>query len=144
VDSQRILIVEPARAVANAMASVLGRRGYEVVVARSCAETNRHPRRFACGVFALDLPDGNGIALAGWLLAENRIDSAVFFDDASDVELRLRASNLGSFVHRSEGLHELGKTIEEAIAETRHARAVGDEAGGSLRAQLKSGPRRRR
>jgi hypothetical protein len=126
------------------MASVLGRHGYQVVLARSCAEANRHPRRFPGAVFAIDLPDGNGVTLAGWLLAEDRIGAAVFFDEALDVELRLRASNLGSFVHRSDGIHELAKVLAEAIGETTRAKAVGDEAGGGLRTELKSGPRRRR
>ena len=61
-------------------------------------------------------------------------------------DVRLRASNLGSFVHRSEGLHELVKVVADALEDIQQAEAVGaeGESAGALRQHYKSGPRRKR
>lgn len=141
----RVLVVEPSQPVARAIANVLERRDYHVTVVGGAAESNQYPGRFDCGVFSDVLPDGNGIALAGWLLAENRIGAAVFFGHAEDVDTRLRASNLGTYLPRSEGLRALSSAVADAMADVgEQARAVGgaDVPGG--RAKLKSGKRRLR
>ncbi len=141
----RILVVEPVRAVAKAIVAVLERRGHDVIAVTSNNEANQHPGRFDCGVFSDVLPDGNGISLAGWLLAEDRVACVVFFGHAEDVDTRLRASNLGTYLHRNDGLHALSSAIEDAVTETRErAVAVGAEDGSGLRAELKSGKRRKR
>ena len=69
----RILLVEGVAAVARAVAATLERRGYVVTVTGNCEKAGRLPGPFDCGVFADRLPDGNGISLAGWLLAEDRV-----------------------------------------------------------------------
>lgn len=141
----RILVVEPVRAVAKAIVTVLERHGHDVIAVGGEAEANQRPGRFDCGVFSDTLPDGNGISLAGWLLAEDRVACVVFFGHADDVDTRLRASNLGTYLHRDEGLHALSLAIDDAVAETRErARAVGAEGERAGRPELKSGKRRRR
>ena len=143
--SARILVVEPVRAVAKAIVAVLERRGHDVIAVGSAAEANQHPGRFNCGVFSDELPDGNGISLAGWLLAEDRVDCVVFFGHAADVDTRLRASNIGSFIQRDDGLYALSTAIDEAVMDTRErAQAVGAEGESEGRPELKSGKRRRR
>lgn len=136
-----VLVVEPVASTARAIASMLASQGCRVVVASSGEDACRHPQRFDCGVFSDLLPDEGGIALAGWLLAEQRVRVAVFFGHDDDTGLRLRASNLGSYVHRSAGIEALGRVVLEAIRDTRLARAVGAE--DELRAEAKTGPRRR-
>ena len=142
----RILLVEGVAAVARAVAFTLERHGYSVVVARSCQEAGRQPGPFDCGVFAERLMDGNGISLAGWLLAEDRVRCVVFFGDSVEPDVRLRASNLGSFVHKQQGIHELTKVIAEALRELDAAQqAVGAETvnGSRFRQEQRTGPRRR-
>lgn len=141
----RILVVEPTPAVSRAIVAVLERRDYHVTAVAGAEEANRHPGRFDCGVFSDVLPDESGISLAGWLLAENRVACVVFFGHAEDVDTRLRASNLGTYLHRNEGLHALASAVAEAVADSsERARAVGGEDEPLRRAELKSGKRRRR
>jgi DNA-binding response OmpR family regulator len=139
----RILVVETRASTARAIANVFERHGFRVTVAPSAEEACRHPQRFDCGIFSDQLPGEGGIALAGWLLAEARVTAAVFFGRAEDKDLRLRASNLGTWVRESEGLNALRLAVIEAIGETRLARAVGAE-GEELRPGSKTGPRRKR
>ncbi len=141
----RILVVEPVRAVAKAIASVLERHDHRVTVVGSAAEADLHPERFDCGVVSDMLPEGNGLSLAGWLLAEDRLGCVVFFGHAEDVDTRLRASNLGTYLQRNDGLHALASAVDEAVSDTHErARAVGEADPGALRIELKSGKRRRR
>jgi hypothetical protein len=107
---------------------MLARRGYWVLVADSAAAAARFPHCFHCAVFGVPLPDTSAIALAGWLLIGHRISSAVFFGDIQEVDLRLRASNVGTFVGRDEGLRRLEVAVHEAILEKHAARfALGGE-----------------
>jgi DNA-binding NtrC family response regulator len=140
----RVLIVEPVTAIASAIAGLLERHGCRVVVSRSAADACLYPRRFDCGVFSDRLPDAGGIALAGWLLAEERVRVAVMFGHDTDTAMRLRASNLGTYVHRSSGVDVLGRAVLDAIGDTRRAIAVGAELeGGNFRMEARTGPRRR-
>jgi DNA-binding response OmpR family regulator len=141
----RILLVEGVTAVSRAVAATLRRLGYSVVVTRTCEEAGRQPGPFDCGVFAERLSDGNGISLAGWLLAEDRVRCVVFFGDSVQKDVRLRASNLGSFVHKTQGIYDLAKTIREALRDLdAHQQAVGAEFSrdGSFRPEVRTGPRR--
>jgi DNA-binding response OmpR family regulator len=143
----RILLVEGVYALARAVAATLQRRGYAVTVARSAAEAGKLPGPFDCGVFAERLPDGNGISLAGWLLAEDRVRCVVFFGDSSEGDVLLRASNLGSFVQKTEGIHALGQIVGDALRELDACdQAVGAETApsGGFRREHRTGPRRRR
>ena len=141
----RVLIVESSRPIAGAVARVLDRRGYRATVASSCKDACAHPGPFDCGIFGVKLPDGDGVSLAGWLIAEERVRSVLFFDDTTESDVRLRASNLGSFVHREEGVKALCDAVDEIVsAALARAKAVGAEDDVELRAQLKSGRRRKR
>jgi DNA-binding response OmpR family regulator len=110
-----VLIVEPSRAIRKALVHVFERRGHSVVCVDSAEGAARQPYSFHCGVFGDRLPDASAISLAGWLLAEQRVRSIVFFGRSEDVEFRLRASNLGSFVPRADGLHRLERAVSELM-----------------------------
>ena len=132
--------------MARAVSATLARRGYSVVVTHSCEEAGRQPGRFDCGVFAERLTDGNGISLAGWLLAEDRVRCVVFFGDSVESDVCLRASNLGSFVHKTQGIHELAKAIAEALRDLdarEQAVGAGTIADDGFLPDARTGPRRR-
>lgn len=142
----RVLIVDASPSVAQATAGVLEQRGFQTVVATSCEDACGRPGPFDCGIFSADLPDGNGVSLAGWLLAEDRVYSVVFFDPASDPELGERMGNLGVVVPRSEGLDALCDALRNLlVAVGERARAVGAADGPHpSRHDQKSGRRRKR
>ena len=137
------MVVEPTRPMAKAIASVLERHGCRVTLAESASDACRHPHAFDCGVFSDRLADESGIELAGWLMAEDRVRVAVFFAHEDDGSVQLRASNLGTWVHRCLGLNALRVAVLDAIMDTELARAVGAE-DSSYRMEIKTGPRRRR
>ena len=124
----RVLVVEPSRPLRKALIHVFERRGYLVVPAENAAEAYRLPHRFHCGVFGDQLPDASAISLAGWFLAEQRVQCVVFFGQSEDVDVRLRASNLGSFVCRDEGVHRLERVVAESLA-LRTRRVANGEGG---------------
>ena len=138
----RVLSVVSSVALAKAMAHVLGRRGFSVDVVTSTERAMGVLTHYDCAVLADELP--NALATAGWLLANGRADSVVFYGSSMDEEQRLRSANLGSHVHASEGLHRLSLVISDAIEETRLARAAGAEDPDSFRPEARTGPRRRR
>lgn len=113
----RILILEANRLVCHAVRGSMVSLGYSVTSVGSAAEATQLPQQFDCGIFADTLPDANPIGLAGWLLVEQRIQCAVFFGTARDVELRLRASNLGTYVCHEEGLGRLERAVRNALSE---------------------------
>lgn len=145
-DSCRILVVEDDPAMARAIARVLEHRGMSVVVARSCKEAEAADGGFDAGVFDIDLPDGNGLDLARLLLATGAVAMATFHSGESSVEIRLEASELGSFCSKSQGIHALCSALIEALSECEHAaQAVGAESvdpssprGGRLRTGRRS------
>jgi DNA-binding response OmpR family regulator len=140
-----VLVVDGVAAVAGAVSSILEHRGYSVVVTRTAEEAGRQPGPFDCGIFAERLPDGSGISLAGWLLAEDRVRCVVFFGDSMEEDVRLRANNLGGFVHKTQGIHELVKVVGEMVSGLdAAAQAVGAESiPRRFRKEARTGPRRR-
>jgi hypothetical protein len=140
----RVLIIEPSRAVRKAVGNVFSWRGYSVLAVESAAAAARLPHRFDCGIFSDVLPDASAIAVAGWFLVEQRIGCAVFFGASVDVELRLRASNLGTFVGREEGLHRLERAVKDAVSDQSRLRKVVGGGNVYFHDQSDSGLRRRR
>lgn len=113
----QVLIVEPRDLVRRATTRLLVRHGPRVVAVGSAQAAAYLPHHFHCGIFNNNLPDANAISLVGWLLAERRIDNAVFFGETGDVDVRLRASNLGTFVGYAEGLHHLVRAALDYLAD---------------------------
>ncbi len=141
----RVLVAEPSAPVAEAIRRVLEQRGYEVTVAGSCEAACGHVGPFDCGVFPLTFPDGPGISLAGWLIAEERVIDVIFFDTMRDADQRHRAGNLGVVVERDEGVEVLSQAIQEVVhARHEHAAAVGAPSFPARQVELKSGRRPKR
>jgi DNA-binding response OmpR family regulator len=108
----KILLFESEDSHGATIRAVLESRGHQVTLAHSGHEADRHALQFDCGVFGSELNHGNAVTLAGWLLAENRVRRVVFFSESVDAALRARASNLGSWVLRDEGIGALCAAIE--------------------------------
>lgn len=141
----KVLIVEPNRAVRRALTHVFSQRGYAVVCSETATEASRLPNRFDCAILSDELPDANAISLAGWFLAEQRVKCVVFFGNNDDVEVRLSASNLGSFVTRSDGVHRLERAVAESLA-SRFRRVINGDRVSTYSASedaAQSGLRRR-
>jgi DNA-binding response OmpR family regulator len=141
----KVLIVEPNRPVRRALTHVFAQRGYSVVCVETATEASNLPYRFDCAIFSDQLPDANAISLAGWFLAEQRVHCVVFFGHNDDVEVRLRASNLGSFIARSDGVHRLERAVAESLAPRMRRVANGERAisDSSIGNSVESGLRRR-
>ncbi|HWZ87237.1 MAG TPA: response regulator [Polyangiaceae bacterium] len=105
--SQRLLVVEDDVTVARALSRTFARRGFSVVIARSCAAARALAQRFDFAVLDLDLPDGNGVDLARDLIARASAPTIVFFTGSHDAALLARARRLGGVVMKSAGTAEL-------------------------------------
>ncbi|MBM4363388.1 MAG: hypothetical protein FJ104_11955 [Deltaproteobacteria bacterium] len=72
----------------------------------------------------IDLPDGDGVTLAGALLASGRAPRVVFFSGTTDTDLRERAEALGPFVPKEQGYPALALALDQ-LFRWRRARAAG-------------------
>lgn len=76
-----ILLVDDSEIVTESVKRWLKRDGYQVVVARNCAEAKAAAAgcNFAGHIVDLELSDGHGVELALWLKSEGHCAATVFF-----------------------------------------------------------------
>ncbi|MBX3130918.1 MAG: response regulator [Polyangiaceae bacterium] len=134
----KLLVVEDDPAVMRAAVRYLEHRGHSVIAARNATTARGLDGAFDCLVLDIDLPDGSGLELAVELLRRSLSDVVVFFSGTTDVETRLSASELGTFVPKEAGLHALAGAVETAVREVRAGRRV---AGGEGLVTDRSDPR---
>lgn len=115
--SARILIVEDEPAVGRALSRLLRSDGYSVDVARTHADSLSFGGEYACGVFDVDLPDSDGVDLAGSLKARGVVKEIVFFSGLADGKSEARARARGAYVHKSEGIARLRAVIAGVVGE---------------------------
>ncbi len=137
----RIIVVDHLRPVATAVARVLQRRGYRVTVATSLDEACDEPGPFECGVFATKVGPDDGVSLAGWLMAEGRLETAIFFDDSTDAEIHRRANTIGTFLRREEGVGALCEAVAQAVE---WVAVANGSPTSSRRRDLESGRRKKK
>jgi len=126
----RLLIVEDYPPLATVIAISLRRSGHEVMRLGSVRRAVVEEGPFDAAVVDIDLPDGSGIELAEYLLAEGRARSVVFFSATRDADARERALRFGPIVDKVDGVEALaGVVAEELEARDQSARAVGDPDG---------------
>lgn len=101
--AQRLLVVEDDVTVARALSRMLARRGYAVAICRSCTAARALAQTFDFAILDLDLPDGNGVALARDLMSEGRVPSVLFFTGSSDSTMLARARRMGTVVMKAAG-----------------------------------------
>jgi CheY-like chemotaxis protein len=74
----RVLVATEDPGTAGAIGGWLTAAGYEVVVAADAMAARAMAGSFDCGVFSLELPDGNGVVLAAHLTAQDKLSTVVF------------------------------------------------------------------
>jgi len=114
--TKRLLLLEDETALARAVARLLRRAGFEVFLASTCEEARRAPGTFSLAIFDIQLPDGDGVALAEELLERGAVRRIVFFSGTLSGLDRRRAQRLGPFVEKSMGFAALHATIELSLA----------------------------
>jgi len=103
----RMLIVEDEPSLQRALRRVLRQSGWSVECAGRCCEAEIHDSVFDCGVFDVDLPDGNGVDLAEKMLDGGIVRRAVFFTARSDAETVTRAERFGPVLQKARGVEPL-------------------------------------
>lgn len=95
--SQRLLVVDDEAAVCQILTSLLKKRGFQVVVANSCAETLEilDSEKFDAWIFDWKLLDGNGLDLAAQLRERGDETPIIFVTGFANTDLALNAAGLG-------------------------------------------------
>ncbi len=112
-----ILVVEDYPPMATAVARLLRGEGHQVVRELSVAGALRHKFSFDCAVLDIDLPDGNGVDLAEYLLANERVKNFVFFTATHELSLLRRAAGYGQVVDKSDGTRKLLASVQQTACE---------------------------
>lgn len=111
----RVLLVDDNALLVRSLARWLGRYGCTVTAVSTCGAAAGLAGPFDCGVFDVDLGDGDGIALADCLLYGGTIGTAVFFCSTNDGRLLRRASEIGPVVYKDAPMLQLITTVRTQI-----------------------------
>jgi CheY-like chemotaxis protein len=114
--AQDILLVEDDEVIARLIERGLVRLGYDVRAVSSCAEALAVEGQFRCGIFDIELGDGDGVELALALLARGSIRTVVFYTGTLDSDARRRAVDVGRVVHKLSPFNDLGCQVIELIS----------------------------
>jgi DNA-binding response OmpR family regulator len=112
---QHILVVEDDEIIARLIERGFLRLGYDVQVVTSCAEARALTGSFRCGVFDIELGDGDGIELATRMLAKGYVRAVVFYTGSLDSDARRRAGEVGRVVDKLSPFSDLGGQVMELI-----------------------------
>lgn len=146
----RILVVDDSELVAAAVSRVLERAGFEVTVARSCAEARQCVwlGPFLVSIIDLELPDGSGADLADWMCREGYVCATVFHSGSSYGSAEAQqARRLGPVVPKGAPPRDLVATVATAaqgallVASSKLEHILRQRSSRSLRA-ARGGPRR--
>lgn len=125
-----ILVVEDYPPMASTLSRMLRMQGHRVVRELSVAGALQHSRAFEYAVLDIDLPDGNGVALAEHLVSQQRVQAIAFFTATSEPNTLARAGQLGLVVSKTEGVKRLVEAVEQ----------LGDRASRSASLIQSEGP----
>lgn len=112
----RILLVEDYPPLATVIRIALRRAGHDVVRVSSLARAREAEGSFDLGVFDVDLPDGDGVTLAGELMAAGTVSRVLFHSSSRDPRALRRARYLGPFVDKSLDVRELVEHVQGVLA----------------------------
>jgi DNA-binding response OmpR family regulator len=113
---QRILVVEDDQVIARLIERGFVRLGYDVHVATTCADARALSGQFRCGVFDIELGDGDGVELALRMLAKGSVRAVVFYTGSLDSDARQRAAEVGRVVDKLSPFSDLGGHVMELIS----------------------------
>jgi DNA-binding response OmpR family regulator len=110
-DLNDLLLVEDDIFVARALERRLAQRGMRACHVSHCGAAAMLTGPFALGIFDIDLPDGDGVELAGELLDRGVVQRAVFYTGSSNTMQLWRARLLGDVFRKSASLSALIDTV---------------------------------
>jgi len=140
----RVLVVEDDPEMTRTVERVLGRYGHSITSVRDVTDADALAGTYDCGVFDIDLPDGNGVELAERMLDRGQITAAVFFSASTDPTLLERARRIGNFVTKSAGTRSLELAVAQAVGSAAQQLASGAvDAPRPRPAKSQSGSRRK-
>lgn len=125
MEIRNLLLVENDRTVLRAIARVLRHEGYVTWSVASAAAALALDRDFDCGVFDIDLDDGDGIKLARQMLDEGRVRCAIFFTGCHEAPRLAAARALGDLVIKGSSSRVLLDALQACIR--KHFDAERDE-----------------
>lgn len=117
---KRVLLVDSDAVAVNLALRALRGAGYDVIQAGSCAAARSLDTRFETGVFELEVGDGNGIELAGELLARGIVERVVFFTFERSAAVLHDALHLGFVIHKGASAEDLLDAVRGAARPASH------------------------
>lgn len=120
MDAKRVLLVDADDVAVNSSLRTLRGAGYDVIQAGSCAAARSLHARFETGLFEFEISDGNGIELAGELLARGVVQRVVFHTHCRDATARREALHLGFIVDKGAAPEELLEALRGAARPASH------------------------
>lgn len=123
VMTQQILIVDDDVELRTALARLFERRGHEVTLAGTIADTKNivsQGKRIDLGIVDLRLPDGNGIDLIGCLKNANKLTNIIVMTGYATIDEAIMATKKGAFhfVTKPLNIPELLSHVEHAFQMT--------------------------
>ena len=110
-----ILVVEDDLVIARLIERGFVRLGFSVQVATSCAEARALTGPFRCGIFDIELGDGDGAELAFSMVARGVVRTVVFYTGTLDSDARRRAVGIGRVVDKLSPFSDLGGHVMELV-----------------------------
>lgn len=140
----RILVVEDYPPIAAVLRTALRRVGHRTSWVSSVEQALSVDGEFDAAICDLELPDGDGVAVARGLLEDGSARVALFYTASRDPDLLERARGVGPVFSKDEGVWPLVNGLTALLAgEARVARVVGAPDLGHPRPSGRSGTRRR-
>lgn len=103
-----ILVVEDYPLLATLLSRTLRKQGHAVERALTMADALTFgDRKFNQAVLDIDLPDGNGVALAEHLLHHHCVEHVLFFTATREDHTLARAAEMGRVIDKSRGVDQL-------------------------------------
>jgi CheY-like chemotaxis protein len=110
-----VLVVEDDTQVSGAMMRCLKARGLSARLVQSASSARQLAGPFVMGLMDVDLPDGDGVALAEELLARRVLGCVSFFTGCSRPERVAAAEQLGPVYRKAEGVAMVVQRAEAAV-----------------------------
>lgn len=113
LEPEPLLHVEDDAVVSRALKRRLREAGYRLVSVGSCREARAVKDAYRMGVFDIDLPDGDSIALASTLRSSGIVREVVFYTATTNPDAVARALRVGTIVLKSDGVEALLSVLKQ-------------------------------
>ena len=111
-----VLVVDDDEPLRRTPARTLLANGNEVTTAGSCSEAMSLAGPFDVGIFDIQLGDGCGVELAAAMLADGKVQRAVFYTGGAAFSQIVRAVEIGTVVSKGDGVATLLRAVRRADA----------------------------